>query len=185
MSKLILIIGCFILVVLFGFFLIWPKYQKLSTLRLEIENGETELKNTEEYFAELTQLSQELLQYESQLSKIDFALPADSSSTVISLINFIQKASSQNGLILKKLKSFSIILAKPSVPTPDSSQTQPSSKVKEISLDFDISGSYFALKNFLNALEKSAKIIEVENVSFSVEKEEIPAFGLKIKTYSY
>lgn len=186
MSKLILIIGCFLLIALIGLFLIWPKYQKLSTLKLEIESKETELRYVEEYFAKLNKLSQELKEYESQLSKIDFALPSDSSSTVISLINFIQRASSQNGLIVKNLKSFSISLPKSPAPTPGSPQTQPPSRIKEISLDFETSGSYFALKNFLNALEKSAKIIEVENVSFSTkEKEETPSFDLKIKTYSY
>jgi Tfp pilus assembly protein PilO len=185
MSKLTLIIGCFILIVLIGFFLIWPKYQKLSTLQLEVENRETELRNTEEYFAKLSQLSQELKKYENQISKIDFALPSDSSSTVISLINFIQKASSQNGLILNELKSFSIILPKPQVQTSGSPEVQPSSKIKEISLNFDVSGSYFALKNFINTLETNAKIIEVGNISFSAEKEEIPTFSLKIKTHSY
>jgi len=184
MSKLIFVTACFLLVVLIGLFLIWPKYQKLSTLKLEIGSKETELRYIEEYFARLNKLSQELKNYENQLSKIDFALPSDSSSTAISLINFIQRASSQNGLIVKKLKSFSIILPKSSAPTPGSPQAQPPSKIKEISLDFEISGSYFALKNFLNALEKSAKIIEVENISLK-EKEEMPSFDLKIKTYSY
>lgn len=165
--------------------MIWPKYQKLSTLKLEIENKETEFRYIEEYFAKLNQLSQDLKKYENQLSKIDFALPSDSSSTVISLINFIQKASSQNGLILKKLKSFSIILPKPPAQAPGAPQAQPTSKVKDISIDFEVSGSYFSLKSFINTLENSAKIIEAENLSFSVEKEEISSFSLEIKTYSY
>lgn len=185
MSRLILIIACFLLIFLIGLFLIWPKYQRFNTLKLEIENKKTELRYIEEYFTKLDQLSQELEQYEEQLSKIDFALPLDSSSTLTSFINFVQTASFQNGLIFEKLGSFSIMLPKPPAQTAGSPQAQPPSKIREISLDFKVSGSYFALKDFLNTLEKSAKIIEVEDISFSFEEEGAPTFSLKIKTYSY
>jgi Tfp pilus assembly protein PilO len=169
---------------LFGLFLVWPKYQRFNTLKLEIEAREIELRYIEEYFSKLNQLSQELKKYENQLSKIDLALPPDSSLTLISLVDFVQKASSQNGLVFKKLGSFSITLPKP-VLTPGSHRVQPLSKIKEISLDFEVSGSYFALKNFLDTLERSAKLIEVESISFSSKKEEISTFDLKIKTFSY
>ena len=184
MSRLIIIFLCLLFIILVGFFLIWPEYQKFSTLQQEIKAKETELGYIEEYFFKLNQLSKEIENYQSQLAKLSSSLLSDSSLTTISLINFIQSASSQNGLILKKIESFTIASPKPATPSPGVSQ--PTTKVKEISFGFETSGSYFALKNFLNTLEKSAKIIEVENVSFSfAEKEEIPTFELKIKTYSY
>lgn len=184
MPRLIFIFLCLLIVILIGFFLIWPEYQKFSTLRLEIKARETELGYIEEYFSKLQKLSQELKNYESQLTKLFSSLLPDSSLTAISLINFIQRASSQNGLILKKTESFTI--TSPKLPTTSPGVSQPQNKVKEISFGFEVSGSYSAFKNFLNILEKSAKIIEVENVSFSfAEKEEIPTFKLKIKTYSY
>jgi len=184
MYRLIFILLCFLFIISIGFFLIWPEYQKLSTLQLEIKAGETELEYIEEYFSKLQQLSQELQNYESQLTKLSLSLLPDSSLTVVSLINFTQRASSQNGLILKKIESFTITLLKPSTTSPGVSQ--PQTKIKEISFGFEVSGSYSALRNFLNTLERSVKIIEVENISFSfAEKEEIPTFKLKIKTYSY
>ncbi|MBZ9578322.1 hypothetical protein KJA14_00520 [Patescibacteria group bacterium] len=185
MSRLTLIIICFFLILLIGLFLIWPKYQNLGALKLEIEGKEIELQYLEEYFQRLDQLSQELKKYEAQLSKIDFALPSDSSLTLLSLINFLQKASSQNGLVFKELGSFSIILPKPPAEASGLQESQLSSKIKEIYLGFEVAGSYSALKNFLNTLEKSAKLIEVEEVSFSFEEEEIFSFIFKIKTHSY
>jgi len=185
MPRLTLIIICFFLILLIGFFLIWPKYQDLGDLKLEIEGKETELQYLEEYFSKLNQLSQELKKYEVQLSKIDFALPSDSSLALLSLINFLQKASSQNGLVFKEFSSFSIILPKPPTGTPGPVEPEPPSNIKEIRLNFEVAGSYSALKNFLNTLEKSAKLIEIENISFSFGEEEIFSFSLRIKTHSY
>lgn len=184
MSRLIFIFLGIAAILAIGFFLIWPKYQKFESLKVDIENKELELRQTEDYFAKLERTAEDLKEYQDQLSKIDLALPNDSSFAAISLINFVGNASSANGLILKKLKSFSIASPKlpaqaPGVPA------QPQSKVKDILVDFEVSGSYFALKNFIQTLENSAKIIEVENLSFSVEKEEVPLIHLKIKTFSY
>jgi len=184
MSKLIFIFLGIVAILAIGFFLIWPKYQKFESLKVDIENKELELRQTEDYFAKLERTAEDLKGYQTQISKIDFALPDDSSFATISLINFIGNASGANGLIFKKLKSFSITSPKPSAQAPGA-PVQPQSKVKDISLDFEVSGSYFALKNFIQTLENSAKIIEVENLSFSVEKEEVPSINLKIKTFSY
>lgn len=183
MSRVIFISLCFLFIILIGFFLIWPEYQKFSTLQLEIKAKETELGNIEEYFSKLNQLSQELKDYEGQITKLSSSLLPDSSLTAITLINFVQKASSQNGLILVKIEPFTITPPKPLTTSSGASQSQ--TKVKEIYFDFEVSGSYSALKNFLNTLEKSAKIIEVENISFSLKEKEIPTFKLEIKTYSY
>jgi len=184
MSRLIFIFLGIVAIIAIGFFLIWPKYQKLESLKIDIENKELELRQTEDYFAKLERTAEDLKEYQDQLSKIDLALPNDSSFAAISLINFVGNASDTNGLILKKLKSFSI--TSPKLPAQASGvPAQPQSKVKDVSVDFEVSGSYFALKNFIQTLENSAKIIEVENLSFSVEKEEVPSIDLKIKTFSY
>ena len=185
MSRSILIIICIFLIVLIGFFLVVPKYKKFETLKQKIDGKETELRYIESYFSDLERLSQKLKEHESQLSKIDFALPSDSSLSLLSLINFLQTANSQNGLVFKKLSSFSITSPKIAAKAPVSIQPQPLSKIKEIHLGFEVSGSYSALKNFLETLEKSARLIEVENISFSFEEGKIFSFNLKIKTYSY
>jgi len=184
MSRFIFIAIFFLVISLIGVFLVWPKYQELKNFSEEIKAKETEFGYIENYFQKLNQLSQELEKYETQISKIDFALSSNSSLTLLSLVNFLQSASSQNGLIFKELSSFSITSPKPPAGTP-TPESQPLPKIKEISLGFEVSGSYFALKNFLRTIEKSAKLIEVENVSFSIEKEGLSPFSLDIKTYSY
>jgi Tfp pilus assembly protein PilO len=188
MPKLIFIFLGIVAILAIGFFLIWPKYQKFESLKVQIENSELDLRQTESFYEKLEKLSEDLEGYQDQLSKIDLALPDNSSFAAISLINFVGNSSGVtsgvNGLKLKKLKSFSITSPKLPVQAPGT-PAQPQSKVKDISVDFEVSGSYSALKNFIQTLENSAKIIEVENLSFSVEKEEIPSIDLKIKTFSY
>lgn len=185
MSRLILIIICFFLILLIAFFLIWPKYQELEDLEAKIEGKKTELQYSEEYFSKLNQLSQKLEGYEDQLAKIDFALPSDAPLTSLSLINFLQGASSQNGLVFKELGSYLITSPETAAKVPSPPETELSSKIKEIRLNFEVSGAYSALKNFLIALEKSAKIIEVESTSFSFEEGEIFSFAIELKTHSY
>jgi len=173
MSKSSAIAILVISILIIGVFLVFPRCQDLRALRLEIGRRNTELQSKEKHISNLQEASQELEKYQLELSKIDSALP--SSPSLPSLFNFLQKVSSQNGLILEEIGSFSV-----SVP-----EEKP--EIKEISLNLGVSGSYSAFKNFLSTLEKSARLIEIESISFSTpEKKESPfSFDLKIKVHSY
>jgi len=185
MSKLIFIFLGIVAILAIGFFLLWPKYQKFNELRVNLGNKELELQYVQDYYAKNEKLFEDLQEYQGQISKIELALPDDSSFAAISLINFIGNASSKSNLNLKELKSFSVTSPTPLAQT-SGAPAQPSSKIKNILVDFTVSGSYFNLKNFIDALENSAKIIEVENLSFKTEKEEAaPSIDLKVKTFSY
>jgi len=174
MSKSAAIVIFLLASLIVGVFLLFPKTQDLRAIRLEIGERNAELQSKEKHFSNLQETSKELEEYQSELSKIDSALPSDLSS-LPSLFNFLQKASSQNGLILKNVGAFSVTV----------SEERP--EIKEITLNFGVSGSYPSFKNFLSTLEKSARLIEVENISFSVpqEKETSFPFDLKIKVHSY
>ena len=162
----------FSLAILLGILLVWPNYQKLDNLWLQVERKEADLRNTEEYYKRLSLLSERLKEFEPELAKIESALP--SGPSLPSLYNFLQRTVSENGLILQRIgdsstKAFSV---KP--------------ELKETSDSFNLSGSYSSFKNFLIALEKSSRMIKVENISFSSSKEgEIFNFDIALKTHSY
>lgn len=183
MNKQIVIFISLLTILSLGIFLIWPKYQTLKEIQLKVSEKKTELQYKEEYFANLEKISQELEKYKEELAKINSALPEDPS--LPTLYNFLEKASSQNGLILKKIGDFSIAPLVP--PQETTTQEAASGEIKEIRLGFEVAGSYSALKNFLATLEKSARLIEVEVISFSSPKagENLFSFELTIKTYSY
>ena len=163
-----------LIVFVVGFFFTWPQYQNLRNITAEVREKKVELQYKEEYFSNLRKTSEELKNYESEISKIDSVLP--SGLFLPSLFNFLDKTASQNGLILKQVGKFSVI----------SSKEKPE-RIKEIHLEITISGSYPAFKNFLSALEKTARFVEAENIVFSFPKseEEHFSFDLKIKAYSY
>jgi Tfp pilus assembly protein PilO len=185
MPRLVIIIICVALSLLIIFFLVYPQYQEFKSVRAQIDGKNTELQYLEEYFSKLNQASEKLKEYDSQLSKIDTALPTDAPLVLLSLVDFVRETSYQNGLIFQNLISTSISAPKVSGQAATDTDAGLPSNIKEISMSFRASGSYFALKNFLNALENNAKIIEIETISFSSEEEELPTFNIKITTYCY
>jgi Tfp pilus assembly protein PilO len=169
----IIIVACFLLVIILGAVVLLPKFQELREIQKNIAEKEEELRSQESYFAELREIKTKLEKYQEQLTKINAALPDEQS--LPSLFDFLQKTSSQSGLILKGIGPFTI---SPSEDDPNLRETQ---------FSFQVLGSYSSFKNFLLSLEKSARMIEVENISFSSPKEEdnLFVFNLRIKVYSY
>jgi Tfp pilus assembly protein PilO len=171
MPKIFVIGICFFLTIALGIFLIWPKYQDLTDLKLEIFKKKLEIQSQEDYLLDLQEASRKLEENQEVLTKIDSALPPDSSLPV--LFNFFQKTSSESGLVLGDFGEITI-------------SPEKESGLRETSLNLFLFGSYSAFKNFLYALENSARLIEVENISFlSPTEEDIFSFQLKIKVYSY
>jgi len=180
---LVVIIVCFIGVIIFGSNFLLPKFQEFSGLRQRVEEKRNEIKYKQEYFSNLTETKTELKKYEAELSKIDSALPDD--SFMPSLFNYLQKSSSQSGLVLKDMGTFNI------------SQSEKAPNLKEITLSLGVSGPYSSFKSFLSNLEKSTRMIEVESVSFSASQEQqtleegkqkekdVFNFNLILKVYSY
>lgn len=173
MNRPIAIAICLFITLVLVIVLVFPKYQDFKFLQKEISQKETELQYNKEYFLNLSNLSEELKKYSDNLSKIDFALPSGPSIPI--LFDFLQKTSSQNGLILKRIGEVTTIPFKEKI------------TVKEYQLALSLSGSYSSFKSFLSSLEKSARLIEVESISFASpkSKEEPFSFSLKIKFHSY
>lgn len=166
----IIIITLFLVLVL-GVVLIWPQYQTLKALPKNIKEKEAQLQYKKIYFSELSQIKAELEQYELALSKIDSALPPDLS--LPSIFNFLQKASSQSGLVLKAISPV------------NTSPSEEISTASETKFSISVVGAYSSFKDFLSTLEKSARLIEVENISFSSPSEPSLTFNLRIKVFSY
>ena len=172
MNRTIIITIFLLASLVLGIGFLWPKYQDLRVLQVDIEGKRKELQSREQYLSQLNQLSQELKKYEAPLSKIDSALPSDIS--LPSLFYFLQKASSQTGLVLEGVGQVSTEALGENL------------DVKGHSISLSVSGSYSAFKNFLSVLEKNARLIEVESIGFSSPPAASPfSFGIRIKAHSY
>lgn len=203
MPRILTIFVCLFLSTILVFTLVLPKKQVLDLIQKRIEEKRKEIQGKEEYFLNLKQLSQELKNYQIQLSKIDLALPDDPQLPL--LFDFLQKAANQAGLVLTSIKATApakTAAQKERIPSPGEVSTLPKERpvlseerplspkkegpeIWETKIDLVLSGSYSAFKNFLSILEKSARLIETESLSFSSPKEETFQFDLKIKIHSY
>lgn len=172
MSRLNLTVIFFLVVAVMAATLLWPKFQDLQISRENLEERRADFQNKEEYLVKLTGIRNSLKEYQPEFSKISFALPDNPS--LPSLFSYLQKTSSESGLVLERISPFSV----------SSSQDFPG--LQETAFSIEVSGVYSSFKNFLSLLEKSARLIEIENISFSSGGDnESFAFDLKIKVHSY
>ena len=175
---LIVLVCLFALLVLGGYFLLWPKYQEFKKKKTEMETKNEEIRLKEEYLSSLEDFSEKLLTYDEQLSKIDSAFPVNSSPADV--LSFLQKTSLENGLILTDVD-----INKPSS-LKDPTQQGSKGKIQEMSLSVSVSGSYSAFKNFLSAIYRSSRLIEVELINFSSDEgKNLFDFSLELKTQFY
>lgn len=205
MPKVFVSATFLILSIIIAVFLVWPKYQELSVLNVRIKEREQDIKAKEEDLKYLRNISSELVKYEQNLKKIDSALP--SFLSIPSLFYFLQKESSQNGLVLGKIQAgtaqefFIEETVSETVSAPPESSAESFSpegasrekivrtktEIKTIPIELSLAGSYSDFKNFLSSLEKNAKLFETKTITFSApsEKEESFKFDLGTETYSY
>ncbi len=160
-----------VLLILAGIFFWWPKIEEVLDLRIKLQIKEAEVKHREEYPKKLIALSQELEQYSDELDKIDSALPKEPSIPV--LFNYIQKTTSENGLILENVNLSGI------------SSSKDKSGVREITFSVSAAGSYSSFKNFLTAIYTNARLIDIRSISFSSPEETgLFSFSLSFATYA-
>jgi len=174
MPRILIIAISLGLAIILGILFLWPKYQDFTNFQIQLKNKETELRNLNEYYQDLFSLSEKLKEFETEFLNIDSALPSGVSTAALSFHNYLPKVASENGLILRSAGSFSI------------SALSGKENIQVISIPIKVSGSYSSLKNFLTALEKSTRIIEVTSISFSSPQEEdFFEFQLSVQTHSY
>lgn len=148
-----------------------PQYREFRILKIQVLEKELELSRREEYLSQLSFLSNKLENHLPELAKIDSALPQE--PNLPSVFEFLQETCSQNGLVFKEVGVFSTNIAKKLT------------NIKETTIEFQVSGTIESFMNFLKILEKSARLIEVSNVSFEQpEQGDIFLFNITIKVYS-
>jgi Tfp pilus assembly protein PilO len=179
-NLMIIIAICSIGGIIFGARLLFPKFQEFQTINKAIEVQKKDLENKQQYIVKLKDVEAQVKEYQSEIAKIDIALPNEPS--VPSIFDFLQKVISQSGLVASGMGGFSVT---DSVNYPG---------LKEINMTFSVAGSYESFKNFINILERSSRMIDVGLISFSgsaVDQEaknqskDMFSFGLTIKVHSY
>jgi Tfp pilus assembly protein PilO len=148
--------------------IIGPKRSSISSLRYELHQKEMEFESFDKYFQEISVILEKIKGYQEEISRIEFALPDDPSFPLI--FGFLQKSASQSGVLLEKLNL---------------SGSSEEKGIKKWNINLSFKGNYSSLKSFLSVLEKSARLIKVERISFSAPQErELMLFDLTISVFS-
>jgi Tfp pilus assembly protein PilO len=156
-------------VLLFG--LIMPKYRDLSRINSEIYSKDEELSSYKQYVDELKRITGEIKKNEDSLLKIEAALP--SKPSLAPVLNFLQKEASLAGLSLEELNPSYLSMSK-------------GEKIRTTQISIALSGSYPSLKQFVEKVEKSARIIDIVRIYFTYPRREGPfTFDILAKIYSY
>jgi len=181
----------FFAVLLLGFFFISPVFSEYRVLQGDLAQKQGEYDAKAAYYSEIAKVYDKISANKDIISKIDSAIPSNVSYGP--LIYFFQKKAASSGLILNNLA-----LVK-------SSQVKQEGNLKEIVFSINLMGSYPGFRSFLLNLEQSARLFEVNNISFASQRTQDsvinstsktskvvqPAtfqtypFRLEIKTYSY
>ena len=121
------------------------------------------------------------------LTRIDEALPKDQQAA--QLLAFFEGLSGRSGLVLKSIELSEKIEVKaetPGQPRPGLGVVPPKSSgpVREFPITMNMLGTYDSFKNFLGTLENNLRIVDVDNLNFSVTgTADLFSFNIKLKTY--
>lgn len=183
------------------FFLVMPKYRESVSLQKELQEKQIRYRDLSLYYDKVSKIVLSLEDRKDVLQKIDSALPFNFS--VAPLVYFFHKKGVENGLIVN---SINLSYSTPTTSSKDKDKDQNKEKeaeenflekkVKSVNFTINILGNYQGLKNFLRSLEKSARLFQVNTVSFSSlspgqatsspeNESRLYNFKLEMKTYTY
>lgn len=165
------IIIAFLISFLVIFVLVLPRYRSYVSLGQEAAERITEFQSQEEYVQKLEEKSEKLQDYQDPILKIESTIPEK--RFLSELLSFFQKTAARSGLIMEK--------ANPAFVASDLPED-----VEIARVDLSLKGDYKGLKSFLRIIEKSARLIEVDNIYFNYpEKGDVFTFNVAAIVYSY
>ncbi|OGZ63770.1 MAG: hypothetical protein A3A98_00565 [Candidatus Staskawiczbacteria bacterium RIFCSPLOWO2_01_FULL_40_39] len=177
----------FIITLVLIFLFVWPKYQESIVLQKKLAEKQAEYNNKAMYYVKILDAMNEINSRKEVIGKISSALPSD--VAFAPLVYFLQKKSSEAGLIIKSIKFSEVSKKNPN-------QTLDGSGIKVIKFNMNILGNYQGLKNFLLLLERSARLFEVDSISFNAlqaqqglsqsnNQSQTYNFSLDLQTHTY
>lgn len=166
-----------------GFFFWWPKWQDIEQKRVLLKAKEVELDAVEQYDVKLQQTYEKIKTHSKDIERTATALPEYQDHPMFFFL--LQDICKQNGVVLTGISpQISSVSLKKAEEAGD--KALPQDRVKDLNAGIGITGSYEAMRNFLKAIESSARLVEVESLSFiSPEEPGVYSVSLLLKTHSY
>lgn len=177
MSRfLILLILCSYILSL-GLGLVGPERKRLKLLRKKVKSEKGVVLRRRGRLDSLKKKKEEIAKHGEGGAKMKRGLPENSEPSY--LLELVQEAVSREALMLAQIESISTSIRK----------KKERGNLKEASVSLEVKGSYRSFLALLSRLEKSARLIEVDWVSFSVpeeaEESSLLDFEVSLRTHSF
>ncbi|MCD6233225.1 type 4a pilus biogenesis protein PilO [bacterium] len=162
----------FLSVVTFSFFTL-PEHSLYLDLQEKIKEQALQISQGEQYFTNLRKAFKTIQSHPENLEKVESAIAKTPS--LPPLLDYLEQSASQSGAVLKSIgiESFR------------SKGGFPNQKIKKFSLGLELRGDYESLKKFASLLEKSSRLVSIENVTVGGYKDGLFDFKLLIESYYF
>ena len=166
----------YFLAILILFFVSLPLFHDYLAQRAILIAERENLEHEEIHLNEMMKIKSELVPYNSILKDIERGLPAD--PALPSLIRHLEELVINSGLQMTDIGPFS------------TTELTERPNLRETSIEMKVvSNSYDSLKNFIEELERSIRLINISSATIASEVDEENrirfSLSLSLKTYSY
>lgn len=155
------------LILLFSVFALRPTLLTVIELREKLAQGKQANTQLDQKIQSLSQAQINYEKIKNSLPLLDEALP--NSSKILDFLNQVNSTARQNELLVVKAQSQAVPLA---LGAQTKDETQPSKKEQPISFTFEAKGSYENTRKFLTNLQSFVRLVDLNEVSISKEKDE-------------
>lgn len=172
-----------IVLIVFGWFVIGPKYVKTNETRDKLATLQEQRENLEADQQDLNRLISKLEESESEVKLLDETIPLTGRPTKIALL--LETYAQNSGVSLTQLnvstpEDFVASGNKQELENPFQSNRE----LATIDVSVTAVGSIEQFRNFLILLEQSGRLIDVDTLNVA-SGEDSESFNLRLKTYAY
>lgn len=160
-----------------------PHYNQISDLRAQKADYEIVLANARKYKEERNALVKRYNAFDAiKLGQLATMLPNNPEN--MKLILALQSVASQYGLVLQNVKTEDSAETSSAANRPGPG-SQTSADLGTLTINFSVSGPYTAFTNYIRAIEKSLRMIEIQKISFAASdpKTQNYQYTVSVKTY--
>ncbi len=166
-------VGSLAISILVAYFVIWPKFGEVLSMRTSNQQLEVSAAQLEEKAQALTTLSQDKVTLEKQLGQSEQLLP--SKNGVFSLLREIEVASATSGVLLEKIdvdpRSLGTSGTQQSggtpAPPPDKNASSIVGMSPSVVIKVALTGGYRSFLEFLGYLYNGSRVVSVDDLSLT------------------
>ncbi|MCE9643360.1 MAG: type 4a pilus biogenesis protein PilO [Candidatus Andersenbacteria bacterium] len=183
-TPYLVLTGVVLIAIVFVFTVMQPQLDSITTLRHDITDNTNTLKTKQDFIASLSAKVQQLQSQPQAEQQLAVVVPQGDMTQDI--VRVVSQYASQVGLVIVGVTNNSVAQqAQLDASIARGDVTSTPSDVRTLSFQVQTSGTYGQLRDFLKALEKSPRIIDVVHLSIKSMKDQTGQITATLDMQSY